>query len=287
MNLLKKSHIVTITDMHGCVFYEYMSYGWRLRAAIYYVLEFLMLRVSDIVLTASQELKQFVARTFRISWRKLQVIENGVELPDIEHIEGPEIEQVKRKLDIRGRRVLVLVAPRNSYSNVLAVRYAQQIMEELNKIRDDVMLLIIGGGKIVNPTPKNMIYTGYVNERTYHLILSCVADVAIMPYPKKAVCGGARNKILDYWAHKVLVISTREGARGITEAKPGVHFILSEYAVNEFARTVMQILEMDEGKRAKVIEEAYNLVKTKWLWKIKAQQLLRLMDEVMGNKCRD
>jgi hypothetical protein len=127
-----------------------------------------------------------------------------------------------------------MVAPRNSYSNVLAVKHAQKIMEELEKIRDDVTLLIIDGGKFIHPIPKNVKYLGHVNERLYHILLSRIADTAIAPYPKNAVCGGARDKILEYWSHKIIVVSTWEGMRGIQESKAEAHFVLSNYAVEEF-----------------------------------------------------
>lgn len=43
------------------------------------------------------------------------------------------------------------------------------------------MLLIIGGGKTVNPIPRNVRYLGYIGEELYHAILGGIADIALAP----------------------------------------------------------------------------------------------------------
>jgi hypothetical protein len=55
-----------IIDLHGNIFYEYRNYGWKLRSYAYYILEFMMLKLSDVVIVASEGLKKFVINAFGI-----------------------------------------------------------------------------------------------------------------------------------------------------------------------------------------------------------------------------
>jgi glycosyltransferase involved in cell wall biosynthesis len=279
---LTRGEKILVIDLHGSVFHEYANFGWFLKAKICFFLEFLGLHLADILIVASQELAHFATRTFKIPHNKITVLGNGTELPSEVSIDDSEVKRLEESLRLEGKKVLVMVAPRTSFSNILAVKQAQHVMRFLGKIRSDVVLFILGGGKVIEPVPDNVKYLGHVHDRLYGILLSKVADIAIAPYPLKAVCGGARNKILDYWSHKVMVISTWESMRGIAEAEPGVHFILSDYSAEGFAQAILRALEMDESEKAEIINEAYNLAKTRYLWKQKAQQLLSVIDRKLN-----
>lgn len=276
VRMLTQKKKILIIDLHGSVFHEYVTFGWVFRAKIYFLLEFLGLQLADILIVASRELAHFVAGSFRISHDKIVAIENGTELIPETYIDESQIERLKESLRLRGKKVLIMVAPRTSFSNVLAIKQAQHVMELLGRVRSDIILLILGGGEKIEPVPKSVKYLGHVDDKLYHILLSRVADIAVAPYPLKAVCGGARNKILDYWSHKIIVVSTWEGMRGIAEAKRGVHFILSDYSAEVFAQAILRALEMNENEKAEIINAAYNLAKTRYLWKQKAQQFLKL-----------
>ncbi len=276
-NLLTRNANTLIVDFHGSASHEILSYGGT-TGYLYYIVEFLVVRLSDIVIAASEELKRYLVSAFRISPQKVKVIENGARLSDTStSYISSNFKQIRRELGLEGKKVILLVAPRNFYSNILAVKYAYQVMEELREV-ENIILLIVGGGKVIEPVPENVRYLGHVEDRLYHAILS-LADVAIAPYPEKAVCGGARNKIFDYWSHKLLVVSTKEGMRGIAGAKPGTHFILSGYSVKEFAQAVLRSLEIGSDEKARIVNEAFKLVKDKYLWEYKAQELLSFISK--------
>jgi len=76
-----------------------------------------------------------VVSRFRVHPCRIEVIGNGVDLPDIENSGEFEIGRTRKLLGLKEKKVLVMVAPRNSYSNVLAIKYVYQVMDVLDKVR--------------------------------------------------------------------------------------------------------------------------------------------------------
>jgi len=78
------------------------------------------------------------------------------------------------------------------------------------------------------------------------------------------------------------VVSTPEGLRGIPEVKSSIHPIISGFSIKDFAQVVLKALELDINERMKIIENAYNLIKTLYLWKLRAEQLVLFLNEAVG-----
>jgi glycosyltransferase involved in cell wall biosynthesis len=76
---------------------------------------------------------------------------------------------------------------------------------------------------------------------------------------------GTRYKILEAFAAKLPVISTRQGAEGL-EVQDGKHLLIAEGAA-EFASAVKQ-LAADEELANRLRENAFELIKENYSWKV-------------------
>lgn len=275
LNFFGRPKRKAIIDLHGSVFHENINYGWKIRAYFYFFSEFISLQLADLVIFASRKLKKFSTEAFRLSGKRGRVVENGTNRPKVESEKMAE-NALQESIDRKETKIIIMVAPRNSHSNVLAVLRAQEVMELL-KDESELVLIILGGGETLGSVPENTKYLGHVPNPVYHA-LHDLADLAIAPYPPEAVCGGARNKILDYWIHGILLVSTREGTRGIEEAKPGSNFLLSDSDPESFAQSILEALEMGETEKDKIRRAAQDLARRKYLWKEKSKNFFQLIE---------
>ena len=138
--------------------------------------------------------------------------------------------------------------------------------------------------------PPSVIFTGHLTCRMLFALLK-LAKLGLAPYPKGAITGGARNKILDYWCAGLPVVATREGVSGFTDIVEGVHYIHCEDDPEEFAETILKLLESPTEGLRKVVSEAYKLIVSKYNWEIQVKKfaliVLRLLLKVFhGNEFR-
>src|SRR5207245_3260760 len=106
------------------------------------------------------------------------------------------------------------------------------------------------------------------------------ADVTILPYPASAICGGVRNKCLEFMARGRPVISTPEGMRGLTSAEPDVHYVLAETPSESVA--ALSRLFSDIGTRFSLGRSAKELA-GRFLWSNSAAQLVEALEYGMEN----
>jgi glycosyltransferase involved in cell wall biosynthesis len=165
--------------------------------------------------------------------------------------------------------------------NVLAVTFTIQIAERLLVLPhcNDIRIAIAGGGWENEEIEKypNLIYLGFVED-----IMAYIdhADICLLPYPQEAVCGGARNKALDYFARQKIVLSTNEGMRGLSEFKSGDQFFLSSYDPDQFAHDLYHIMQNHHGYQ-QVGVSARRLVETEYNWQKSAQAVLSAFNQII------
>ena len=139
----------------------------------------------------------------------------------------------------------MLTAPRRSTKphdwSVRAIKIMYEAMSHIYRLRKDIILLIVGGGPIPKSPPPNVLYTGFVADLN---ALLNIADLAVAPYPESLVCGGPRNKVLEYFACKVPVVSTTSGVFGIPEAKPYVNYIPTSSNPKDVADNILSTLTL-------------------------------------------
>jgi glycosyltransferase involved in cell wall biosynthesis len=180
-----------------------------------------------------------------------------------------------------GLHFALLVAPKNMLPNELAVEYTLRVAERLQALpnTDDIRIAVAGGGWQSEQIEKfpNLVYLGFAKD-----ILAYIdhADVCVLPYPREAVCGGARNKALDYFAREKIVLSTLEGMRGLTDFKPGEHVFHSSYEPEKFTNDLIEIFCNPEKFRH-LGKNARRLVEVDYNWQRSAEKVMTVFRKVI------
>lgn len=117
--------------------------------------------------------------------------------------------------------------------------------------------------------PVNVGLLGMVSEEEKTRIFN-VVDFALNPMMSGS---GTNLKMFDYMAAGIPVITTKFGARGITDTKG---LILAE--IDEMAE-IIQKYQLKEQE--KIIENARRIVKTEYDWSVIAQVLLKKIDNLI------
>jgi glycosyltransferase involved in cell wall biosynthesis len=124
--------------------------------------------------------------------------------------------------------------------------------------------------------PSNISFAGFLPKREDFDAYLKYADIALLPFPKQAVAGGARNKALDYFASKTLVISTPEGLRGLEEFHHLKHLLLTGYSSSEIADVILDAAK-NLDKYQPFTEAAYTLIRDKYSWSAKAKNVASIL----------
>ncbi len=198
-----------VADHHSILCEELREFGrprWKVEAAR--ALQKLSARLPKHNTAASAETAETLSKW--VPKERVSVVPNGVDTSVFKKLPGKKSTIRKMcGLPVDGK-IVVFTAPRSFKSNVLALEFLFKSVP-LMKRHTDATFLILGGGPQIN-APRGVIYEGYVNDLNAYLN---AADLAILPYPKNAVCGGARTKALEYFAAGLPVLSTKEGLRGL------------------------------------------------------------------------
>jgi len=216
----------TIVDIHGFAWLEGSILGEHIfKRIILFSSEYLAYRLADTVFTASTWLVKVISQYFKRT-REIYVLENSttylfeyiVEM--LNHIDKDTLRaRVEKSLGLQ-LKGLILLAPLPGIFS--ANMYA---LKELMRLGENIEGLILVTGVQCNSL-KNIVCLGYVSY-VYYVILLLVSDAVILPYPKNAICGGARNKVLEALYLSKPIVSTPTGMMHIN-AKPGIHYILVE-----------------------------------------------------------
>jgi len=231
---------------------------------------------ANLVITASDVLRSFVIYSYKVPPNKVFTVPNGVSTEHFFPLTKTRNEELRNNLGLSDRSVIVLTAPRMSAKpsdwSVKAIRIMYEVMSHLSSLKKDAILLIVGGGPRVSGSPPNVLYTGFV--KNLNALLN-IADLAVAPYPEELVCGGPRNKVLEYFACKVPVVSTKSGMYGIPEAKPYKYYVPTTFDHREIAERILATLSMDDESQQNMVNNAFHLIMTRYNWKKSAQLLQR------------
>lgn len=288
---LRRRHVL-ITDLHG-VLYDQLRIYSRIKKfnpllQLVRLLETASWRLSDYLTLCSIEL----ARRLRELYNKypIAVIYDSydVEAYDNFKVDHNVVDDIRRNYNLDGKILLVMIAPRSNVANILAIKFSYKVLRIISRHRRDVVLFIIGGGKpITADMPSNVIYTGHLKYNEMFTLLK-LATLALAPYPKGAITGGARNKILDYWFAKIPVVATYEGISGFTDVRNGVHYIHGGETPEEFAKTILSILESTHKEYLNMIaEEAHKLLLCKYDWKVQIKKLAYIILKIVLRKIKE
>ncbi len=146
---------------------------------------------------------------------------------------------------------------------------ATRILPRLKARGLKVKVLALGNMPPKEPLHEDIIFTGIVPEVAPYLL---AADIAVVPLLKG---GGTRMKILDYFAARLPVVSTRKGIEGIP-AEDGVEALIVDGADESFARAVAELIA-DRDKARKIGDNGRKYV-NQIDWKEIAQRYVDLIE---------
>ncbi len=155
-----------------------------------------------------------------------------------------------------------------------ALRLIKEVLPLLQRVQPEARLLLIGR----DPSPamqaaadaaRGVVITGAVPSILPHLREPSVLALPI------AYGSGTRLKVLEAFASRRPVVSTRKGAEGI-DAHDGEHLLLRE-SPEEIADAVLRLWQ-DQGMRAALCRQAHHLVRQRYSWDTAALAIAHSLD---------
>jgi polysaccharide biosynthesis protein PslH len=209
----------------------------------------------------SEKEYHIVARNFPAHKGKVEVLPNGVDLREYQHV----------KADRRPKH-LIFSGSFTYLANYQAMQwFIGEVYPFIREQIPDVRLIITGDhANLPLPCLENIILAGYV-EDIKSLIASC--DVSIVPIWSG---GGTRLKILEAMALGTPVVSTNKGAEGL-QAQNGEHLLIADDP-QSFAGHVIDLL-LNKNRRDYLSSNALQLIKDRYDWQTIMPQFLHLIDK--------
>jgi len=232
----KISRKMVIVDFHGFAWIEANAtnaVGVLLKTFLL-ISEKISYKFSNYVITASKWLANTLAQ-YLGGRREVFVIENAVpyifEKVSRKLIEGYGSnfntlrEYVCKKVlycnDSSSKLLFTAPLPSVFRSNILAY---EELLKLSRFLGENVLIAVTGIKKADRPgIPSNIVLVGHIGYVNYVALLLS-SDGVILPYPRNAICGGVRNKVLEAGYCKKPVISTKTGIMHL-KVLPMIHYV--------------------------------------------------------------
>lgn len=183
---------------------------------------------------------------------------------------------------LRPAKIAAVVAPKTFQfpTNDMSVDMTIDIAKHLELHKEALHFVVIGrdAEDIKATLPSNISFAGFLPSRHDFLAHLHHADIGLLPFPKEAVAGGARNKALDYLACKKLVISTPEGIRGLDAFRPNQHLLVSDDSSEALATTLLSACQSMESYRP-LIENSFQLIRDEYSWTAMAEKTAAILEQ--------
>lgn len=242
----------------------------RIRRIIETFLETITYRFADFFITVSDNEKKVLV-SYGIENTKIEVIPNGVDTEHFSVCSSTDSHLVKLRYGLENFKVVVFVGnmeylPNKEAAELIVSAIAPKVMKKMRNVK----FLIIGRHpQDFNANPRNIIFTGVVDDVAKFLLAS---NLAIAPLLHGS---GTRLKVLEYFSAGLPVISTTVGVEGL-DVRNGVDVIIED-DVNNFASKIIDLLG-DDDKRAKMRNSARLLASEKYGW----LTITKKLDTVLG-----
>lgn len=283
----KQKKCSLVFDFHTFSAYEYWSrlssvvnpYKEFLQLVKTYIAQGVLIFSGNPIIAAGESTPELIGKWYGRKPDNIYCIGNGV-AEDLLNEQCPDATDPYQEM--RPAKIVVVVAPKTFQfpSNDMSVSMAIEVAKHLESHEQKVHFVVIGRDKsdIEQPLPANIAFVGFLRERKDFVNYIKNADIGLLPFPKQAVAGGARNKALDYFASKKLVVSTPEGLRGLEEFRNQKHLIVTGYSTVEVADTILDAAS-NLDKYQPLIQTAYNLIKEKYSWLARAKTVAEILEK--------
>ncbi len=264
---------ISIYDFHSSPAYEYMLDGQRLKELRALLIEKALLLRKNIVTVAGENVREMLIKLYGKAFiHHCMVVPNGVP----SHFLERERAETSPYEEFQGKVFVLSVAPRNFASNIESVKFVIEIAKHSQHHRE-MWFVILGGGPKLD-APDNVIFTGHVDDVIPYIDH---ADICLSAYPSNSVCGGARNKVLEFFSRRKIVLATHVGVLGIEEAEHNRNVFLSSTDASKFAEDLYYILD-NKKQFNQICNAAFALIMEKYTWAIAAKKLLSIFQDQMA-----
>lgn len=229
------------------------------------------------IIAAGKPVVQGIKKWFGVSSDRIYCLGNGIP-EDILNFSGePDPYQA-----LRPAKIAVVVAPKTFQfpTNDMSVARSIDIAECLTAHAQEIHVVVIGreAPETHSKLPKNLSFAGFLPSRADFLAHLHYADIGLLPFPKAAVAGGARNKAMDYLACKTLVISTPEGMRGLEAFHHRQHLLVTEDSAADMAKTLLAVCQNIQAYQP-LAEAAFERVQSDYSWAAIAQKVANILKQ--------
>lgn len=222
----------------------------------------------DLVTLVSAADKSHLCAGERAANRHVIVVPNGVDAPR----SMPPPQARRRPGEI------VFVGHMGTLQNFDAVRYfAHHVLPRVRDRRPEVVLRVVGP----LPSLAERRLRGIEGVRLEGVVPSLeqsLASARVGVCPTRAG-SGIQNKVLDYFANRLAVVTSPLGAEGIADARHGKHFLVASSA-EEWAARVLQLLE-DEALAQRLADAGRALARARFCWSSRVAPLDKRIDQLL------
>jgi glycosyltransferase involved in cell wall biosynthesis len=211
---------------------------------------------------------------------RLALLPNTVDVDSLSRVHDMYDRATERgKLGVHPSSLLLLFPGRMDYApNVDALRFVVgELAPALREDGGDVKI-IVAGSQIPKWCLKNGDETiSFHSDVPDMRRFLCVADAVVVPL---RIGGGTRLKILESFAARVPVISTRKGAEGI-DCEDGQHLLMAQDSAHDFIDKA-KLLAADAGLRSRLVANAHRLVSQRYSIPIAGRYLAEVISQVQA-----
>lgn len=238
-----------------------------------YIAQGVLLLSGKPIIAASQQVADLASKWYPLKTSPIHAVSNGVpdDLLNLANLSAPD-----PYAPLRPAKVVVVVAPKTfSFpTNDMSVDMTLQISKCLEDKAQEIHFVIIGrdSDSLKHSLLPNVTFAGFLPSRKDFLAHLHYSDIALLPFSRQAVAGGARNKSLDFLASQRLVISTPEGIRGLEEFQHDKHLLITDYSIESIANSILEACMNLESHKS-IANAAAMLIQTKYSWKAMAEKV--------------
>lgn len=286
LKLRRQSNCSLVLDFHTFSAFEYWtrlnsvanSFKEFLQFIKTYIAQGVLVFSGNPIIVAGESTTRLISQWYGKTPRKIYCIGNGVTEDILNSHLPPDLDPYHR---LKPAKIVVVVAPKTFQfpTNDMSVSMTIEVAKYLEPHRQKVHFVVIGrdADEIV-PLPSNITFIGFLPERKDFVAHLKCADIGLLPFSMQAVAGGARNKALDYFASKKLVVSTPEGLRGLEEFHHLEHLLIAGFTTEEVAAVVLDAA-LNLEKYQPLAEAAYTLIRDKYSWSARVENVAEVLME--------
>jgi glycosyltransferase involved in cell wall biosynthesis len=213
----------------------------------------------------SEQERKLLAATVP-AFRSIHVIPNSI---DVDQCRSRSIDRIPDSLVFAG-------SLRYGPNHDAMMWFLREIYPAIRAEMPGVQLKITGDPGIRQPLPdSNAVLTGRIPD-----VHSVVAASTVSLAPIR-IGGGTRVKIIESFAIGTPVVATRKAVEGL-EVRDGEHLLIAD-TPHEFAQAVLHLLRGPERAR-EIAENALQLVRTHYDWRVTLQRFMNLVDQASCEK---